>query len=297
MLGAMEGTSPDPNDPATKTCTPPANNDYTPHLKRDGLKGARIGIPRAFFYDKMTPPGDKEERGGLNDAQRKAMTDAIEALKREGAVIVDPVELPSVADPDPKNNFLVWRTCGGADGAKGKDEDCSVVFKYGMKRDFNAWLATLGAKAPLGTLSDLRAFNLAHEARVAIKYGQSNLDISDEMDVEKDRQRYEADRAKDIALAGTRGIDAAMKEHKLDALLFPGGSGAAIAAKPGYPTVMVPFALVPNDPKPAFPEGFDAKPAPYGVSFTGMACSEPRLIELAYSFEQATKKRVPPTLP
>ncbi len=85
MLGAMEGTSPDPNDPATKTCTPPANNDYTPHLKRDGLKGARIGIPRAFFYDKVTPPGDKEERGGLNDAQRKAMTEAIEALKREGA--------------------------------------------------------------------------------------------------------------------------------------------------------------------------------------------------------------------
>lgn len=297
MLGAMEGTSPDPNDPATKTCTPPANNDYTPHLKRDGLKGARIGIPRAFFYDKVTPPGDKEERGGLNDAQRKAMTEAIEALKREGAVIVDPVELPSVTDPDPKNNFLVWRTCGGADGAKGKDDGCSVVFKYGMKRDFNAWLATLGDKAPFKTLSDLRAFNLAHEARVAIKYGQSNLDISDEMDVEKDRQRYEADRAKDIALGGTRGIDAAMKEHKLDALLFPAISGAAIAAKPGYPTVAVPFAMVPNAPTPAFPEGFDAKPAPYGVSFTGMACSEPRLIELAYSFEQATKKRVPPTLP
>jgi amidase len=298
MLGAMEGTAPDPNDAATKTCTPPANNDYTPHLKRDGLKGARIGIPRAFFYDKVTPPGDKEERGGLNDAQRKAMTEAIEALKREGAVIVDPVELPSVTDPDPKNNFLVWRTCSGADGAKGKDEGCSVVFKYGMKRDFNTWLASLGEKAPLKTLSDLRAFNTAHSARVAIKYGQSNLDISDEMDVEKDRQRYEADRAKDLAIAGTHGIDAAMKENKLDALLFPGASGAAIAAKPGYPTVLVPFATVPNESRSAaFPAGFDAKPSPFGVSFTGMACSEPRLIELAYSFEQATKKRVPPTLP
>jgi amidase len=298
MLGAMEGTAPDPNDAATKTCTPPANNDYTPHLKRDGLKGARIGIPRAFFYDKVTPPGDKEERGGLNDAQRKAMTEAIEALKREGAVIVDPVELPSVTDPDPKNNFLVWRTCSGADGAKGKDEGCSVVFKYGMKRDFNTWLASLGEKAPLKTLSDLRAFNTAHSARVAIKYGQSNLDISDEMDVEKDRQRYEADRAKDLAIAGAHGIDAAMKEHKLDALLFPGASGAAIAAKPGYPTVLVPFATVPNESRSAaFPAGFDAKPSPFGVSFTGMACSEPRLIELAYSFEQATKKRVPPILP
>ena len=297
MLGAMEGTSPDPNDAATKTCTPPANNDYTPHLKRDGLKGARIGIPRAFFYDKATPPGDKEARGGLNDAQRKVMTEAIDALKREGAIIVDPVELPSVTDADPKNNFLAWRTCSGADGAKGKDEGCSVVFKYGMKRDFNAWLATLGPKAPVKTLSALRAFNLAHGARVAIKYGQSNLDISDEMDVEKDRERYETDRAKDIVLAGTRGIDAALKEHKLDALLFPGGSGAAIAAKPGYPTVIVPFAFVPNAPTPGFPAGFDAKPSPYGVSFTSTACTEPRLIELAYAFEQATKRRVPPTLP
>jgi amidase len=297
MLGAMEGTSPDPNDAATKTCTPPANNDYTPHLKRDGLKGARIGIPRAFFYDKATPPGDKEARGGLNDAQRKVMTEAIDALKREGAIIVDPVELPSVSDTDPKNNFLAWRTCSGTDGAKGKDEGCSVVFKYGMKRDFNAWLATLGPNAPVKTLSALRAFNLAHGSRVALKYGQSNLDISDEMDVEKDRERYETDRAKDIVLAGTRGIDAALKEHKLDALLFPGGSGAAIAAKPGYPTVIVPFAFVPNAPTPAFPAGFDAKPSPYGVSFTASACSEPRLIELAYAFEQATKRRVPPTLP
>ena len=297
MLGAMEGTSPDPNDPATKTCTPPANNDYTPHLKRDGLKGARIGIPRAFYYDKFTAPGDKEARGGLNDAQLKAMTEAIEALKKEGAIIVDPVEIPSITDPDPKTNGLGWRTCGGADGAKGKDDNCSVVFKYGMKRDFNLWLATLGDKAPVKSLSELRAFNQKNSARVAIKYGQSNLDISDEMDVEKDRARYQADRAKDIELSGTRGIDAAMKEHKLDALLFPGAGGAAIAAKPGYPTVIVPFATVPNDPKPAFPAGFDAKPSPYGVSFTGMACSEPRLIELAYSFEQATKKRVPPALP
>ena len=85
-----------------------------------------------------------------------------------------------------------------------------------------------------------------------------------------------------------------MKQHQLDALLFPGASGAAIAAKPGYPTVIVPFGVVPNAPTPPFPAGFNAKPGPYGVSFTGMACSEPRLIELAYAFEQATKRRVPP---
>ena len=130
----------------------------------------------------------------------------------------------------------------------------------------------------------------------AIKYGQSNLDISDEMDVEKDRARYEADRAHDLRVGGTHGIDEVMKAERLDAIVFPGASGAAIAAKPGYPTVIVPFAMVPNAPTQPFPAGFNARPEPYGVSFTGMACSEPRLIELAYAFEQATKKRVPPPL-
>jgi len=69
-----------------------------------------------------------------------------------------------------------------------------------------------------------------------------------------------------------------MKQHQLDAILFPGSSGAGIAARPGYPSVMVPFAMVPNEPTPPFPAGFNARPAPYGVSFTGLACSEPRLI-------------------
>ena len=88
--------------------------------------------------------------------------------------------------------------------------------------------------------------------------------------------------------------DEVMKAQNLDAPLFPGGSGSAIAAKPGYPTVIVPFATVANAPTPPLPDGFEARPGPYGVSFTGMACSEPRLIELAYAFEQATRRRVPP---
>ena len=71
-------------------------------------------------------------------------------------------------------------------------------------------------------------------------------------------------------------------------------TGAAVAAEPGYPTVIVPFALVPNIASPAFPPGFDAKPSPLGISFTGGACSEPRLIEIAYAFEQATKRRTAP---
>jgi amidase len=294
FFGALEGASPDPNDPATTKCTPAPGRDYTKFLKADGLKGARIGIPRAFFYDKTTPPGAKAPRGGLNPEQAQVMAEAIEILKKQGAVIVDPADIPSVTTTDPSHSFLLWNQCGGANDAKGKDADCSVVLKYGMKRDFNKFLETLGSAAPVKTLTELREWNITHTKSGAIRYGQSNLDVSDEMDVRADRARYEADRAKDIELGGTNGIDAAMKANNLDALLFPGASGAAIAAKPGYPTVIVPFATVPNAPTPPFPPGFDAKPSPYGVSFTGMACSEPRLLELAYSFEQATKRRVPP---
>ncbi|HEV2689887.1 MAG TPA: amidase family protein [Bryobacteraceae bacterium] len=294
FFGALEGAAPDPNDPATTKCTPPPGRDYTRFLKADGLKGARIGIPRAFYYDKTTPPGAKAARGGLNPEQAKVMAEAIEILKKQGAVIVDPADIPSVISQDPKASFLLWNQCGGANDAKGKDADCSVVLKYGMKRDFNKWLATLGPSAPVKTLTELRVWNITHTKSGAIRFGQSNLDVSDEMDVAADRARYEADRARDIALGGTHGIDEAMKANNLDALLFPGASGAAIAAKPGYPTVIVPFGMVPNSPTPPFPEGFNAKPSPFGVSFTGMACSEPRLLELAFAFEQATKRRVPP---
>ncbi len=318
MLGVLESAAPDPNDPATRACTPPPGRDYTAFLNRDGLKGARIGIPRAFYYDKVTPPGDPstasgrgeprppttssgrpepvEGRGGLNGDQKKAMEDAIAVLKQQGAIVIDPADIPSITDKDPANNFMLWGQCSGVNEGRGKDEKCSVDLKYGMKRDFNKWLASLGAAAPVKTLKELIAWNTAHQKAGAIKYGQSNLDISDEMDVEKDRARYEADRARDIKLGGTHGIDEVMKAERLDAILFPAASGAAIAAKPGYPTVIVPFAFVSNAPTPAFPAGFNAGPAPYGVSFTGMACSEPKLIELAYAFEQATKKRVPPPL-
>jgi amidase len=303
MLGALEGASPDPDDPATRTCTPPSNHDYTQFLRADGLKGARIGIPRTSFYTPVTLPGSERPRGGLNPAQTKVMDDAIAVLKAQGAVIIDPVEIPSITATDPEENFLQWGICSGLNNARGKDENCSVVLKYGMKRDFNLWLASLGPAAPVKSLTDLREWNKAHERAGALKYGQSQLDISDEMDVDRDRARYEADRAKDIRLAGTDGIDAAMKSHRLDALLFPGPSGAAIAARPGYPTVIVPFGMVPNAPfnaranggqGNAFPPGFDPKPQPFGVSFTGMACSEPTLLRLAYGFEQATKKRTPP---
>lgn len=299
LLGALEGASPDPNDAATRTCQAPPNRDYTPFLKRDGLKGARIGLPRANYYNRITPPGGKEPRGGLNEAQAKSMADAIDVLRKEGAIVID-ADIPSIVDQDAKNNFLLW---GGSCDKDLRDPNCNLVFWYGMKRDFNAFLTSLGDKAPVPSLAELRAFNSAHANRNAIKYAQTNLDRSDSLDLEKDRAKWQADREKDIRLAAAHGIDEVMKAHELDALFFPGASSAGIAAKPGYPTVIVPFGLfVPQPPLPGgagpapapYPDGFALAPAPYGVSFTGMACSEPRLIELAYAFEQATKKRVPP---
>ena len=78
----LESEAPDPNDPATIACTPPPNRDYTVFLKRDGLKGARIGIPRAFYYDKVVPPGEKDSKGGLQSDQAALMAEAIEFLKQ-----------------------------------------------------------------------------------------------------------------------------------------------------------------------------------------------------------------------
>ena len=299
MLGALEGAAPDPNDPATTKCPPPAGRDYTKFLIPSGLKGARIGIPRAFYYEATTAGGSKRPRGGLTDDQRKVMDEVIAVLKNQGAVIVDPADIPSITTTDSANNFLNWGQCSGLDNAKGKDSACSVVLKYGMKRDFNAWLKSLGDKAPVKTLAELRAWNTAHERAGAIKYGQSQLDISDEMDVDADRARYEADRRKDVLLGGANGIDAAMQANRLDALLFPGVTSASLAAKPGYPSITVPYALLPVTERgnaPAFPPGFTPRPGPFNVTFTAGACAEPKLVTIAYAFEQATHKRKTPPL-
>ena len=260
MLGAMEGASPDPNDPATRTCTPPPNRDYTKFLNAGGLKGARIGVPRAFYIDRVTLPGETAPRGGINAEQAKVMADAIAVLKQQGAIVVDPADIPSVVAKDANDSFPLLDFCSGAEHAKGKDAGCSINFKYGMKRDFNAWLATLGPSAPVKTLNELRQWNLAHAKAGAIQFQQSRLDISDEIDLVADKARLDADDAKDWRLSRDQGIDGVLKAHKLDAIITPGGSGAGIAARAGYPIIAVPFGMVPNAPQQPFPAGFNAKP-------------------------------------
>ncbi|MGE0363115.1 MAG: amidase family protein [Vicinamibacterales bacterium] len=294
LMGVLEGAAPDPNDAATTTCTPPPNRDYTAFLDAGALKGARIGVPRAFYVDPVTAPGETTPRGGLNPDQAKVMAEAIALLKAQGAEVVDPADIPSIVATTPADNFLLFDYCQGAEHKKGGDATCTVNFKYGMKRDFNAWLASLGPAAPVKSLTELRQWNLAHVRAGAIRFGQSRLDISDEMDVVRDKARNDADTAKDHRLSRDQGIDAVLEAHRLDAILTPGSSGANLTSRAGYPIVAVPFGMVPNAPTPPLPAGFNAKPAPFGVAFTGTACTEPRLIALAYAFEQASRKRVPP---
>jgi len=298
LMGVLESAAPDPNDAATTTCTPPPNRDYTPFLKVDGLKGKRIGVPRAFFFDAVTPPGEASSQGGLTAEQAAVMDEAIAVLKAQGAEVVDPVDIPSISATAAADNFLLFTYCQGAEHRKGGDATCTVNFKYGMKRDFNAWLASLGDRAPVKSLTELRAWNVAHAKAGAMRFGQSRLDISDEMDVAGDKARNDADVAKDARLSRTQGLDAVLAAHKLDAILTPGSSGANLASRAGYPIVAVPFGMVPNAPTPPLPAGFNARPAPFGVTFTGASCAEPTLIEIAYAFEQASRKRVrPPDMP
>ncbi len=293
LLGVLEG-EPDPNDPATGRCEAPANGDYTAFLDAASLNGARIGLPRAGFIESETLSNGIGTRGGIDPARASLVDDAIGVLRGAGAIVVDPANIPSVDDPDPASNFLNWPICAGSGDTRGNDAHCSTVFKYGMQRDFNAWLASLGTAAPVASLSELRDWNSDNAMLGTIQYGQARIDISAEVDLDADRARYESDRAKDIELGGTRGIDAALNEHELDALLFPMNRGSNIAARPGYPSIIVPFGFAPNDAGPPFPDGFDAQPSPFGVTFVGPACSEPRLIALAYAFEQATQRRIPP---
>ena len=127
LFGALESASPDPQDAATNTCTPPPGRDYTKFLNAAGLKGARIGIPRAFYYDRVQLPGEERPRGGINAEQAKAMAEAIAVLKQQGAIVVDPADVPSFVDKDPKNNFpavglLLRRGAGRGQGRELLDQ-------------------------------------------------------------------------------------------------------------------------------------------------------------------------------
>ncbi|MFO1457238.1 MAG: amidase family protein, partial [Steroidobacteraceae bacterium] len=163
LLGVLEGAAPDPQDPTTMRCARPAGNDYTRFLDAGALKGARIGVPRAWFVDAVTLPGESKPSGGIPADQKAMLDEAVAALRAAGATVVDPADPPSVLAEDPARNSILMPSCSQISGRKGQDANCSVVLKYGFKRDFAAWLASLGDAAPVRSLTELREWNLAHQ--------------------------------------------------------------------------------------------------------------------------------------
>jgi amidase len=131
------------------------------------------------------------------------------------------------------------------------------------------------------------AFNDAN-ADKALRFGQDLFLAADMTRGDLSEREYKSARAMDLLTARTRGMDAYMNQHKLDAVLFPGAVGATIAAKAGYPSVMVPAGFVSGS------DGEDTPNYPLGVTFAGRAWSEHTLLRLAYAFEQASPMRKPP---
>ena len=270
LLGVLAGH--DPADAATDACLTPGNcfSDYTPFLDKKALGGARIAVPPF--------PANRAD----------IMNAAIDVLRAQGADVEMVAALAPQLPGCPSAVFPPvepWPPAG-----------CASALFYGFKRDLNAYLATLGPGSMVHSLSEVIAFNAAHPVE-ALKYGQILAQLSDSIDISPgsaDTAQYTASRAQDILLSRGaldsvyNGADGQQgTSDDFDALLFSANSGAGTPAKAGYPSITVPGGFVP--PAPPIDNPF-----PSGVTFSGRAFSEPRLIGLAYAYEQATRHRQPP---
>ncbi len=258
LLGALTGV--DPDDEATAASAGKSQTDYAQYCDPSGLKGARIGVARKYF--------------GFNDAVDALMDQALTVMKTQGATLVDPADIPTF----------------------GKfDESELLVFMYELKADLNAYLARLGPGAPVHTLQDIIEFNERNRHKEMPYFGQDLFLKAQEKGPLTNKEYVDA-LAKNHQLARVDGIDAVMDKNKLDAIVAPtggpawltdlingdhsaGGSSNA-AAVAGYPNINVTAGFISG--------------LPVGISFFGRAWSEPTLIKLAYSFEQATKARQAP---
>jgi amidase len=258
LLSAI--TALDPRDEATNESRGKSVTDYSASLNKDGLRGMRLGVARKHF--------------GFNERVDKLMTDLLAEMKRLGAVIVDPADIPTT----------------------GKFDDSEFeVLLYEFKADLNTYLAGLGPQAPVRSLKDVIAFNEKNRDREMPFFGQDIM-IKAEAKGPLTSKPYLAALRKNHLLTRTQGIDAIMKKHQLDALVAPTGGPAwptdwingdhftggysSASAVAGYPHVTVPAGYVFG--------------LPVGISFFGGAFSEAKLIKIAYAFEQATKARKPP---
>jgi amidase len=273
----------DPLDEGTRDLQRPT--DYTSVLDRDGLRGARIGIP-----SDPDDPANDTYYGPLPPRAVAVMRDVMTVLEAQGATLVR-------ANMSP----ISWMGGPGADApvlnlnpesaGRNQVERRPVVYLYELKYDLNAYLRDWAKGTSMRTMADIIAFNAAHADR-ALRFGQDIFLASEATEGNLDAIEYIAARQMDIRTSRALGIDAYMDAHRLDAILFPGRNGAAVAAKAGYPSVQVPAGMIAGVAGRATPD------YPLGATFTGRAWSEPVLLRLAYAFEQATKaRRMPPGVP
>jgi amidase len=263
LLGVLAGS--DAGDAATAPADAKGRRDYSRSLVRDGLRGARIGVVRNRLF-------------GYSAATDALAEDAIADMKREGAVIVDPANIPTLG------RF---------------DESEFDVLQYEFKADLNKYLAALGPAAGVRSLMDVITFNEAHKSDELHYFGQEIMLTAQKKEPLTDA-KYQAELTSNRRLAGALGIDATMTAYRLDALVAPTGGPAWLidvvngdggtATAPGPSTV----TSVAGYPHITVPMGF-VRGLPVGISFFGRAWSEPTLIKLAYAYEQATKHRRPPT--
>ena len=269
----------DPLDPATQNLQRPA--DYTTNLDKDGLKGARIGMP-----SDPADPGNDVYMRKLPQRNAAVLVQAITVLQDAGAIIVR-ANMPTagwIGGPGTTMNVLNRNPL-----SRTKDSVATppIVFLYELKRDLNLYLRDWAVGTKIKTLADIVAFNEAH-ADKALRFGQDLFLAAQATKGDLSELEYKSARAMDLLSTKERGMDAYMNAHKLDAVLFLGATGASIAAKPGYPSVQVPGGLIAGVGDKETPD------YPLGITFAGRAWSEAKLLRLAYAFEQASNARRPP---
>ena len=269
----------DPADPATQPLQRP--DDYTKGLDKDGLKGARIGVPS----DPDDPLNDTYF-GKLPARSKAVMAKAIEALQDCGATLVR-ASMPTAGWIGGPGTTMGVLNRNPLSRNKGNPATPPIVFLYELKRDLNLYLRDWATGTKIKTMADVIAFNQAN-ADKALRFGQDLFLAAEATRGDLTELEYRSARAMDLLSAKERGLDAYMTRHKLDAVVFPGNVGAAIAAKAGYPSVLVPAGFIGGV------EGKETPDFPLGLTFAGRAWSEARLLRLAYAYEQASMARRPP---
>jgi amidase len=270
----------DPLDPVTQRQRRPA--DFTAGLALDAMKGARIGVPS----DPADPLNDCYY-GKLPPNRVRVMTEAIKVLEDLGAVVVR-ASMPTAGWIGGPGTTMAVLNRNPLSRNKGNPASPPIVFLYELKRDLNLYLKDWATNTGIRTFADIVAFNEANAGK-ALRFGQDLFLAANITRGDLSEREYKSARAMDLLAARTRGMDAYMNGHKLDAVLFAGATGAAIAAKAGYPSVMVPGGFISGTT-----DGKDTPDYPLGITFAGRAWSEHKLLRLAYAFELASNMRKSP---